>query len=139
MSQDNFSQRYKAYTRKAKAEGREPLSFNQWKERYALRAPRGSKKAAQATSTPTAQQIVAKRAEGHVGQQTMQNPDDPATGRQLWFLNSNGLLGEVITKAQASSMIEAHKAAQEPAQPTLDDEIAKLRAEFEAKMASLLA
>lgn len=95
-TQENFSQRYKAYKRRQKDAGKTALPFALWKDRYAMRAPRGSKQSqpVQVTQQPDTQ--------AHV---TIQNPDDQATGRQLWKLMDLGLI-EFISKGDASQMIE---------------------------------
>lgn len=129
-TQENLSQRYKGYKARAKAEGREALPFPTWKRMYGTRAPRNSKATQPAVVVQTQPDVndlfaqfqafvasqqpaqvtqpvkqAVKQAQPSQGHVTIQNPDEQATGRQLWKLMDLGLI-EFISKGDASQLIE---------------------------------
>jgi len=127
----NLSQAYKGYKARKKAEGGEILDFPTWKRMYGLRKPRTRK--SQPTQAPTqatnghvnpnaeliaqAQALIAQLSQqatqptqGHAQAVEIRNPDEQATGRQLWKLMDLGLI-PFISKGDASEMIEQALAA----------------------------
>ena len=131
MSQQlNLSQQYKGYKARKKAEGSEALDFNTWKRMYGTRKPRTSKAASNGHVTAPvvnqnqalieqAQALIAqlsgqvtqdtqpavKQAQPSQGHVEIRNPDEQATGRQLWKLMNLGVI-PFISKGDASQMIE---------------------------------
>ena len=104
---------YKQYTKRAEANGKQPLDFDTWKSRYLNRAPRGTRKGN--STTKTAVQIAAQS-----------QPESNGNG-------SGEPSVDAIVAAVLKAMGRDQEASQAPSQPDAEVQPQETKQSFEIR------